>query len=130
MNHGKLVPSLQSSQKNTKVDSFIKHSFFRSILGSNFMVGSLIEFDVENQRVGFVESECDYIHATSGKHSTNVLDPYSSREDMNMYLMRSILVDSFSSNHTQLFIMCAILSLIYFIPKSRSRNDCIFKNAQ
>lgn len=92
------------------------------------MDGYLIEFDVENQRVGFVESECDYIHATSGAHSTNVLDPYASREEVNMYMMRSILFDKFPFIQTQLFIMCAIFSLIYFIPKIRSRIDCIFKN--
>lgn len=91
----------------------------RTVLGSNFMDGSLMEFDVENQRIGIVESECDYIHATTGKHSGNVLDPYASIEEMNAYVIRSILSDRFSSDHTFVFIICAIFSFIYVVLKIR-----------
>jgi hypothetical protein len=33
---------------------------YGGVLGANFMMGHDIFFDVENQRVGFAESECDY----------------------------------------------------------------------
>ena len=79
------------------------------------MDGSLIEFDVENQRLGVVESECDYIYATSGKRTGNILDSYASIKEMNAYVIRSVLKDSFSTVHIQFFLICAILSFIYAI---------------
>jgi hypothetical protein len=79
------------------------------------MDGSLIEFDVENQRLGIVESECDYIYATSGKRAYNTLDSYASTKEMNAYVIKCVMYDSFSSVHVQFFIMCAILSSIYAI---------------
>jgi|AntRauTorckE5430_2_1112549.scaffolds.fasta_scaffold00825_3 hypothetical protein len=65
------------------LDCFISNIvFFNSILGSNFMRSHNVLFDIDNGRIGFADSNCDYDFLVTGKAS-EFISPYATAMDIN-----------------------------------------------
>ena len=57
-------------------------SSFDSILGSNFMRGHNVLFDIDNSRIGMAESTCDYKLLMTGEAEEEFMDPYPTRDEI------------------------------------------------
>ena len=58
-----------------------------SILGSNLMRNHQVHFDVDNGKIGFADSTCDYENLVSGKHM-EAINPYATVADISRITRR------------------------------------------
>lgn len=93
----------EDSKKFYKRISFDEYS--GSVLGANFMQGHNVMFDLSNKRIGFAESECNYLDLINGRESQPI-DPYgeSKIEDASKLTVSTLVIITVSALLTALFI--------------------------
>eukprot|EP00979_Chaetoceros_neogracilis_P013540 scaffold3896_cov235-Chaetoceros_neogracile.AAC.5 len=64
----------------------MRNTYKGSILGSNFMRSHNVLFDIDNGRIGFADSNCDYDFLVTGKAS-EFISPYATAMDINKFLL-------------------------------------------
>ena len=84
------------------------------------MQGHDILFDIENKRIGFAESSCDYNYFITGK-SSKEYDPFRVKQDVVIFYMqrlcrshecRCLVYISFWVSQLGLFLLCSVLYII------------------
>lgn len=104
-----------------------------TVLGGNFMMGHDIVFDMENNRVGFAESDCDYNRVTGAKNEVKSVK----KEIMNLenevkdirssYIPLNVNSKTCSGSTCHMFVVVAFLlvavQVIYAMNMARIRHS-------
>lgn len=89
------------------------------------MQGHDVLFDIENSRIGFAESSCDYNYLISGKRSEE-FDPFDLDRDVRRFYSkhfcqsekcRSMVVKAFFISHS------CLLFMFYLLRRSRRKDN-------
>lgn len=78
------------------------------------MRGHNVHFDIDNERIGMAESNCDYKLLVTGKAENEFMDPYPSSEEIERSLHRNITRHLYSTNKV-LFLGLVMLQSLSFV---------------
>lgn len=84
-----------------------------SILGSNFMRGHNVLFDIDNSRIGIAESTCDYKLAMTGEAESEFIDPYPTIDEISAAFRRNYLENACEID---LHLCCVLFILKVLLP--------------
>ncbi len=62
------------------------------------MRGHNVHFDVDNERIGMAESNCDYKLLVTGKAENELMDPYPSYEEIERSFFRNLTRHLYNTN--------------------------------
>lgn len=105
--------SLDFSDGRYKPTLWFHDQYGTSILGSNFMRSHNVLFDVENQRIGMAESDCDYVELVSGKKA-DFPDVYANAKDVKQLLQRERIESICETTSTSCFLQHSLWYMTVF----------------